>query len=142
MKLYVFTLSCNFKNSLYLAENVQAIYDVWFVRDQFLGDIYQEMQNLRQKARMTKTQPPYLYDYYNVLGYYSPRSSGNRRAIGRIPNSLIVGLNTREHLPHLVVIVIDKDIIEDIGIYNNPYLAEEVIADNLAWLFKQVEMLI
>ena len=93
----------------------------------------------RRRTRAVNSHKPYLYDYYNVFGYYTTRSSGNRRAIGTVLNSLIVGLNTRDRLPRLIVLVLDKDIIEDVCIYNNPSLAAEVLEDNVTWLFKQIE---
>ena len=82
-----------------------------------------------------------MYNYYNVFGFYTLRSTGNKHAIGRLLNSLIVGLNTRSRLPRLVVLVINKDIIEDVGIYEDSFHAIDVIAENVSWLFHQMEIL-
>ena len=60
--------------------------------------------------------------------------------IGRMVNALIVGLNTRERLPCLILLVIDKDLVDDVNMFN--FKAEDIIADNLAWFFCQFEMLI
>ena len=103
----------------FFVDKVEAIYDVWFVGDEFFTKTFSEMQELRRRARAANAKPPYLYDYYNVFGFYTLRSSGNTRSIGRMLNSLIVGLNTRERLPRLIVLVIDKDIIEDVSLYND-----------------------
>ena len=67
-------------------------------------------------------------------------SSGTKHTVGRILNSLITGLNTRDRLPHMVVILIDKDLIEDVNIFD--HRAEDIIAENLGWLFKQFDILI
>ena len=67
-------------------------------------------------------------------------SSGTKRTVGRILNSLIMGLNTCDRLPCMVVILIDKDLIEDVNIFDDR--AEDVIAENLGWLFKQFNILI
>ena len=67
-------------------------------------------------------------------------SSGSCHTIGRVVNSLITALNTHDRLPRLVVIMLDKDLIEDVGIYD--HCAEDVIAQNLDWLIRQIEVAI
>ena len=92
------------------------------------------------QAKIQKTQQPYIYEYYNIFGYYTMPSSGSHHTIGRVVNSLITALNTRDRLPRLVVIMLDKDLIEDVGIYD--HCAEDVIAQNLDWLIRQIEVAI
>ena len=122
------------------SENVQAIYDVWFVGDQFFREVFPTLQSLKRRAKVQKINPPYLYEYYNIFGYYSLMSSANKRCIAHLFNAIVTGLNTRQRLPHLIVIMIDKDIIEDVGIFD--HLAEDIIAKNIGWLFKQIEIMI
>ena len=93
---------------------------------------------MRSKARVAKKNPPYLYEYYNVFGYYSTKSSGTRHTIGRILNTLIVGLNTRDRLPCYVVLMLDKDLIDDINVFGDE--AEDEIVECIGWLFRQIEM--
>ena len=135
-------IQCN--NMIYfpsfITDTVQAIYDVWFVGDGFFREVFPALQAMQQQAKLTKSSVPYLYEYYNVFGYYSMRSSGMRYCIGRILNSLIVGLNTRERLPRLVVLIIDKDIIEDVGIDSNR--PSDELPASIGWLFKQIEIVI
>ena len=114
------------------------IYDVWFIGDDFFHDIFSALQDLRSKARVAKKNPPYLYEYYNVFGYYSTKSSGTRHTIGRILNALIVGLNTHDRLPRYVVLMLDKDLIDDINVFSDE--AEDEIVECISWLFRQMEM--
>ena len=120
---------------------MQAIYDVWFIGDQFFRDMFPSLQNLKQQAKLLKTPIPYLYEYYNVFGYYSMVTSGIRCAIARVYNSLVVGLNTRECLPRLIVIMLDKDIIEDVSFHGH-YETDDVITKNIEWLFRQISIVI
>ena len=123
-----------------ISDTVSAIYDVWFIGDKFLGDMFLALQSLRQQAKILKKLPPYLYQYYNVFRYHSARSSEMRHVIGRMINSFIVGLNTRERLLCYVVLVMDKDIIEDINLFGKE--ADDQIAMNIDWLLRQMGLLI
>ena len=68
-------------------------------------------------------------------------TSSIRRTIARVYNSLVVGLNTRERLPQLIVIMLDKDIIEDVGFHGH-YETDDAIAKNIEWLFRQISIVI
>ena len=81
-----------------------------------------------------------MYDYYNIFGYYTMMSSGTKHAVGRILNSMITSLNMRDRLPHMMIIMMDKDLIKDIGIFD--HRADDIIAENIDWLFKQFEILL
>ena len=101
----------------YFTDGVLAIYDVWFVGDQFFATNFGELQKMHQTARIKKKSPPYLYEYYNMFGYYSAGSSGRKHVIGRMINALLVGLNTHNWLPRYVIVVFDKDLIDDVNIF-------------------------
>ena len=60
--------------------------------------------------------------------------------IGQIYNSLIEALNKRERLPHFLLVIIDKDIVEDIDLFD--YGASKELMGNLEWLIKQINILI
>ena len=98
------------------------------------------LQSMKQQAKLMKMAMPHLYDYYNVFGYYSMPTSGTRRTIACVLNLLIVGLNMRDRLLRLVVIMLDKDVIEDVGVYHSG--ADDIIAEKIGWLFKQIEIAI
>ena len=73
---------------------------------------------MRNEVIVNKHDIPYLHSFYNVHGFSTHPSSGNHRTIGRIINALIHALNTRKRLPRFLVVIIDKDIIEDVGIFD------------------------
>ena len=94
------------------------IYDVWFIGDDFFRSIFPMLLALKQEALIHKTDLPCLYEYYNVYGNPMMMNSGVRHTIAQMINSVIKGLNSRERLPHFLVIIIDKDIIKDVNVFD------------------------
>ena len=119
---------------------MQAIYDVWLLGDQFFRQTFPALQAWRRRTRVQKVQQPYLYDYYNIFGYYTVTTSHTKHTVGCVLNALITALNTRERLPRMILIILDKDLLEDIGIFN--FRTDDIIAENIGWLFRQFEILI
>ena len=115
---------------------MQAIYDVWFIGDAFFREIHATLLDMRNSALVNKINPPYVFEYYNVFGYMMNANNGTRRTVAHILNAAIEGLNSRERLPHFIVVIIDKDIIEDINMFDHK--AGEAISQNLRWLMRQV----
>ena len=95
---------------------------------------------MHEQARANRKSPLYIYEYYNVFDFWKTPVTGSCRVIGRMINALIEGLNKGRQLPRFLVIIIDKDIIKDVGIYD--YGAAKEIMDNMSWLAKQIDVLI
>ena len=121
-----------------------ALFDTWVIGDTFTQDLAQSYEAIRLKAekcRKNDLEPvPYLLQYYNVKFFYKRLSVSVRRTIGRILNSLIEALNEEHKLPRFLVVIIDKDIISDTDVFDPN--AERVVADNVAWLIRQISILI
>ena len=71
---------------------------------------------------------------------YKTSSSGTRRATTRIINSLIDELNSQHKIPRFLVVIIDKDVIADVDLYDKE--ASPRMIDNLNWLVKQIDIAI
>ena len=117
-----------------------AIQDAWFVGDDFLRESFDTYTNLKTGSKIQRKKPPYLFEMYNVLGYYqSVRSMVP--GLARILNSFIEGLNKRLRLPKYVIISLDKDLMSlirgrpEFGIF-------EILTTTLEWLVKQISTLI
>ena len=108
--------------------------------NQFLAEIFSTLQDMRKHAIDNKIAQPDVYQYYNIVAYHEKLTSGTTTVIARILNSFIKGLNNRPHLPRLVVIPIDKNIIEDINLFDFG-VAREITA-NVDWLLRQINILI
>ena len=91
--------------------------------DDFFRAVFNTLIEMRNEAIVNKHDVPYLHSFYNIHGFSTHPSSGNHRTIGRVINALI-----------------DKDIIEDVGIFD--FGATNEIAKNLEWLMCQMKMYI
>ena len=111
--------------------------DLWIVGDEFVQDTHNTLQTLlyqavknRQKASM------YLQEHYNVHMYFKNASNGVKWAIGRIINSLIEAINEHHRLPKLILIMIDKDIVNELEALH----ADQIVStlwDSVNWLMRQ-----
>ena len=73
--------------------------------------------NLANQGDGERAVMPYLYEFYNVFGFTQLASSGVRSVLARVINSLIEGLNERPQLPRYVVVMLDKDVIDEIDVW-------------------------
>ena len=105
--------------------------------DAFLKSIFDTVKKMKEQARVNNKSPPYLYEYYNVTGFWKQNS---RRVIRHTLNAFIEALNGGHCLPRFLVIVLDKDLIEDVDLYD--FGASKEIYENLKWLIKQMDVLI
>ena len=79
---------------------------------------------------------PYLLQYYNIYNLYKTSSSGLCRAAARILNSLIDQLNKENRLPRFLVVIIDKDLVSDLNVFDG--YAAQMVSDYTNWLVKQI----
>ena len=56
--------------------------------------------------------------------------------IGKIQNAFIAAMNDNHLLPRFVVVILDKDLIVDVDIFDCG--AQDIIYDNVDWLLKQI----
>ena len=122
------------------AEHVPAIYDAWIIGDGSLGEIIDALFQMRTSAVLKKKMPPYLYDMYNVFTYVPNKNLGACRTVARIYNALAEGLNNRICLPRFLLVIIDKDIVEDINLFE--YSASTAIFKVFEWLIRQINIAI
>ena len=68
-----------YSDDLYLfSDNVQALFNVWFVGDDFLQSVYNTFMDVKDQATRDKGYPkPYMLENYNVIGFYKPTEGGN-----------------------------------------------------------------
>ena len=82
-----------------------------------------------------KVKPPYCYEFYNISAWFQT-SLVATPVIARITNSLIEALNDTIYLPKYVIIIIDKDLVQDEE--NKGFGAKKAIEDHLFWVVKQI----
>ena len=114
------------------------IYDVWMVGDVFFGKIIETLFEMRTTALRKKKQPPYIYHMYNVFAYVPSRNIGAKRSIACIFHALVEGLNNRIRLPRFLLVIIDRDIIEDINLFD--YGVSSAIFKEFEWLIRNINI--
>ena len=119
-----------------------AFFDVWMVGGAFLDAIFGKFQEHQNAAIMDRRKPDtpsmYLTDRFNVK--LSTYHSSSQPAISRILNATIEALNTEHRLPKMLIIIIDKDIINDLKDEDFDYGANKCLTLNINWLFKQIDI--
>ena len=97
------------------------------------------MVNLKFGSKIQKKRPPYLYEMYNIHGYYQSIRS-MVPGLARLVNAFTEGMNKRLRLPKFIIIIMDKDIVHLVK--NAEQGSYEMLRKCLVWLVKQVSTLI
>ena len=118
--------------------NIEAIYDAWLIGDSSLKKMYDTLVKMRDQARVNHKPLPYLFEYYNVHGFWKTSSSLAKYVIGQVYNAFVEALDTGRRLPRFLLVILDKDIIEDVDVFD--YGAPKEIYNNVKWLSKQIEI--
>ena len=128
--------SQNYTYSFYITDNVPALMDAWLIGDDFLKDIIGDFYYMRTNAIKQRMSTPYLFDFYNVHGFYGSTAWG----INHFLTPLVDAFNEHQLLPRLIILVFDKDIIANMNNKNiNTSLVQGAVLHYMVW---QVDVLI
>ena len=105
-----------------------------------LANTLQEYENEYILDRKNKKSTLYMMDSYNIKTFYPQNKVLVPEAVARINNALIEGLNHNHVLPKFKIAVIDKDLIEDLNIFD--YGAHKALALHVDTLIKNVDVTI
>ena len=85
---------------------------------------------------------PYMYEFYNVFAFSQEKSSGVRSVLARIIFLLLEGLNSRPRLPRFIVVILDKDLMEELDLWEpeGPMIKAFNVVTH--WLAKSINVLI
>ena len=120
-----------------LAGVIAAYQAAWIIGDDFLCEMYSTLTNIKNKASLNRCSPPYLYDFYNVYGYFQNRSSMVRGVV-HIFNAFVEGINNHTRLPMYSVFIPDIDILKHIGADVEGYTGDD-IPHCIDWLLRNIE---
>ena len=113
---------------------------MWIVRDKFVRNSIAVLQAMKTEASMDKKPLPYLYSYFNIF-CYSQSPLGHVKSIAaRILNSIIEGLNARQHLPKYILIIPDEDIVAHFDRYD--YGIGDDIEEATYWIIRNLRRLL
>ena len=124
-------------------KNTPALYDVWVLGDNFVKELFPAFEAIKFKSQHdSKTTATYMQEYYNLRAFNNLLSGGVKLAVVRVVNSLIEGINRKDihHLPKLLIVVIDKDLINDLDLHDENIV--NTIQNLTQWLVRQIDMTI
>ena len=96
-------------------KTTQAIFDAWFILDNFMQEVYQNFQKTINLATMSKKEieSPYLLEYYNCKPFHHEYSGGINHVVSRMTNMLTYAMNKCERLLRFIIMILDADIVKD-----------------------------
>ena len=138
--LSLFEVNTLVKDNLLILDGVAAIFNVCFMGDRFLEGIFNELETMLQQARMNNdAQKFYLKKYYNVAGFFDTTGI-IKEGLARVVNAMIEGVNTKHKLPRFMVVILDKDVIEDLNFFE--FGSYKALAEVTNWLTIQISIVI
>ena len=120
------------------SDNIEALNNVWIIGDSFINDCGAALQDLKRAVLVAGKSVPYVYERYNVS--ILKRSPLTLDAFPRILNAFIEGLNGSFILPKYVIIVPDKDLLQEANFFN--FGISCLLGTCLNWIAKQMEKLL
>ena len=114
--------------------------DIWFMGDNFLVSTLHSFQTMRTAARLNWKPVPYIYEQFNVTFAYINQTTYIRSTAARILNALIETLNRKNKLPTYIVIVVNKDLLANIGYFQNSITG--IIERMVNWLVRKIHRMI
>ena len=124
-----------------VADFINARQDTWIIGDQFISNVISILQDAQNRYELdcnARKATMYLIDCYNVKPFYPLNKTLIEESVGRIFNAFMEGLNDNHYLPKLLIVVIDKDIIDDINVFD--YGAHKVLKLHINWLMKNIDI--
>ena len=126
----------------FISEEIPALKDVWIVGDGFIYDTFSTFQSAKIEARIDKTKPPYLHDYYNVKFLMYPPLSNVKSTEARFVNSLIEGLNEKLTLPKYIIIILEKDFLEGVLPRLYDHGLKTIMREGMEWIMKTMSRIL
>ena len=113
------------------------------IGDSFLKDTFLTLKEIHVTALRGEKPMPYILQHYNMDAFTAPTAPLVRSFFAQMTNALAMGLNDQmrpPHLPRYVLIMMDKDFIENINIFD--YGAAQAFKDMMKWLLINLNNLI
>ena len=107
---------------------------IWFMGDDFVERSFETYF----KRMDTSIGKPYTNINYEVSGYNNNKfTSINPSMLSRISNTIIKGLQEKIHMPKMIVVVLDDDLVKFVNYYN--YRFSDAIGRLLNYLMIEFE---
>ena len=90
---------------------------VWIVSDRFAKNAYLSFRGMNNAEAKANNMLPYLFENYNVVPIH-PDTWSQVLILTRVINALISGLNENDYLPRYIMIVLDKHLVANAGVFD------------------------
>ena len=100
--------------------------------DVFVTDMVDELYKLKHKAISQKKSQPYIFQFYNVKTFTPDAATG----INKLLTPLITALNGINHLPEILLIVPDIDLLANMPQPNSSFF----IGGTIHYIIKQIDL--
>ena len=99
-------------------DGIPAFFNTWLLGDKSLTRIYNNFLDTKQRAERDKKnfKLPYLLEFYNVKLIQKSDDVSNNLAISRTLNAFIDALNKNQRLSKYLVVIMDRDILDDLDV--------------------------
>ena len=97
-----------------------------------MRNTYTTFQNMKIQAIAERRSVPYLYEHFNIFPFNSSQLQFQNNILTRLQNAAIEGFNRHDRLPRFIIIIIDRDILDSLGMYN--FGARKIISRWMNWL--------
>ena len=99
-------------------------------------DAVKHMQTMKTAVRLGRKPRPYLYEQFNLIFSYVNQSTYVRSIAARILNALIQTFNRKNKLLTYIVVMSEKDILDNIGYFESgtPYIIKRIVN----WLTREI----
>ena len=114
-----------------------ALFDLWVIGDGFLSQVISEFHNMQKSYRRWKKPEPYLFQMHNIRAF-TPDSAAWR--INRFLTALITALNDHHHLPKIILVIPDCDLLSLLPCNNSS--SSMFIGASLHYIIKQMDLVI
>ena len=114
------------------SDSITSFFDLWMVGDTFLKDTFNTLQMNMNTAQENRKLPKYyIQEFYNVHKYAdNPGLKDSKIAV--ILNQFIKALDEHQKLPRFLIVMIDKDLLEDLDLFATDAL--QAIRSSVDWL--------
>lgn len=112
-----------------VSDNLRSVKDAWIIGDHLARIAYPYLQQIDEDHKKGKCN--YLHEHYDTYAYYPCFTDSN--VLSMIRNSCIEGLNRRQKLPNVIIIL-----CSDQFILENPVFLPSELEKKIKWVIREL----
>ena len=117
---------------LFIAGEITAWRDLWIIGDDFINEIFHELQRVHEEAGDKNRQDLFIYDYFNVKCFTPNPLSMLKNVTARLVNAFVKALNENNRMPSFILVIPDWNLPKFINFYGED--SKQVLHDVMKWV--------